>query len=88
VRRIYLAKKGLADFTWHSARLLKPIGDVRFNQGTLTARIDNLVETLKKELVNLNNTRHASWGFDLKCAPRWVTYFYGMYEISPPSIDE
>jgi len=32
-------KKGWPDFTWDSAHLLKPLGDVRFNQGVLTAQV-------------------------------------------------
>jgi len=35
-------KKAWPDFTWDSARLLKPLGDVRFNQGVLTAQLREL----------------------------------------------
>ena len=45
------------------------------------------IDDMKKKMTNgffsvnltlqliLNNTRHASWGFDPKCAPWRVTYF-------------
>lgn len=34
--------KSWPDFTWDSDLLLKPLGDVRFNQGSLIARIRDL----------------------------------------------
>jgi len=35
-------KKSWPDFNWDSERLLKPLGDVRFNQGTLMAQVREL----------------------------------------------
>jgi len=36
-----------------------------------------LLGVIVTSILNLNNTRHASWGLDPECAPRRVTYFWG-----------
>ncbi len=35
-------KKAWPEFTWNSVNLLKPLGDVRFNQGALIAQVREL----------------------------------------------